>query len=84
MTEHDELFSDGAAYERMMGRWSRVAGKLFLDWIELPSGLRCLDVGCGNGAFTEELIARCAPASVVGLDPSKQQIATATPRSEGG
>jgi ubiquinone/menaquinone biosynthesis C-methylase UbiE len=80
MTEHDELFSDGAAYERMMGRWSRVAGKLFLDWIELPSGLRCLDVGCGNGAFTEELIARCAPASVVGLDPSKQQIAHARQR----
>jgi hypothetical protein len=41
MTECHELFSDGAAYERMMGRWSRVAGKSFLDWIELPSGLRC-------------------------------------------
>ena len=80
MTESHELFSDGAAYERMMGRWSRVAGKSFLDWIELPSGLRCLDVGCGNGAFTEELIARCAPASVVGLDPSEQQIAYARQR----
>ena len=80
MTEHDELFSDGAAYERMMGRWSRVAGKSFLDWIELPSRLRCLDVGCGNGAFTEVLIARCAPAFVVGLDPSKQQIAHARQR----
>jgi ubiquinone/menaquinone biosynthesis C-methylase UbiE len=80
MTESHELFSDGAAYERMMGRWSRVAGKSFLDWIELPSGLRCLDVGCGNGAFTEELIARCAPASVMGLDPSEQQIAYARQR----
>jgi len=80
VAESQELFSDGAAYERMMGRWSRVAGEAFLDWLGLPNGLRCLDVGCGNGAFTEILLARCAPAKVMGLDPSEGQIAYARQR----
>jgi ubiquinone/menaquinone biosynthesis C-methylase UbiE len=80
MPESHKLFSDGAAYERMMGRWSRVIGRSFLDWLNLPAGLRCLDVGCGNGAFTEELIARCAPATVMALDPSEDQIAYARQR----
>lgn len=80
MAAADKFFSDGAAYERQMGRWRRLAGELFLDWLALPKGIRCLDVGCGNGAFTETLIARCAPAAVMGLDPSEGQIAYARQR----
>jgi len=41
----------------------------------LPDGLASLDVGCGNGAFTETLIARSAPSEVVGIDPSEGQLA---------
>ena len=51
-------FDDGAAYERMMGIWSRRVGKDFLDWLNLPTGRKCVDVGCGNGAFTELLVER--------------------------
>jgi ubiquinone/menaquinone biosynthesis C-methylase UbiE len=54
----DQLFTDGAAYERLMGRWSRVVGQAFLNWVDVPKHLRWLDAGCGNGAFTEELIDR--------------------------
>ncbi len=68
------LFTDGAAYERLMGRWSQVVGVKFLDWLGAPKGLRWIDVGCGNGAFTEVLIARAAPAAVTGIDPSPDQI----------
>jgi ubiquinone/menaquinone biosynthesis C-methylase UbiE len=75
------LFTDGEAYERMMGRWSRVASETFLAWLRLPKGLRWLDVGCGNGAFTEEIIARCDPATVVAIDPSEEQLAFARTRS---
>ena len=73
-------FDDGAAYERYMGEWSRLAGETFLDWLAPQSGLRWLDVGCGNGAFTEMLVGRCAPASVHGIDPSAGQLAYARTR----
>jgi SAM-dependent methyltransferase len=63
-----------------MGRWSVPVGEVFLDWLAQPEGLRWLDVGCGNGAFTELIVARCAPADVQGLDPSEAQIAYALER----
>ena len=70
-------FDDGAAYERYMGKWSQLVGETFLDWLGADPGLRWLDVGCGNGAFTEMLVERCAPASVQGIDPSEAQLAFA-------
>jgi SAM-dependent methyltransferase len=73
-------FDDGAAYERYMGRWSQRAGDAFLDWVAPQPGLRWLDVGCGNGAFTERIIARCAPAVMEGVDPSAGQLAFARQR----
>jgi SAM-dependent methyltransferase len=67
-------FDDGAAYERLMGRWSRLAGEQFLDWLAPAPGQHWLDVGCGNGAFTELLLARTQPASVRAFDPSAGQL----------
>jgi ubiquinone/menaquinone biosynthesis C-methylase UbiE len=75
-----QLFSDGKGYERLMGRWSRLVGEQFIDWLEVPKGLRWVDVGCGNGAFTELLIERCAPATVAAIDPSEGQLAYARTR----
>jgi SAM-dependent methyltransferase len=73
-------FKDGAGYERYMGKWSQLAGDTFLDWLAPKHGLRWLDVGCGNGAFTEMLVERCAPESVDGIDPSEEQLAFARAR----
>ncbi len=73
-------FDDGAAYERYMGRWSQLAGEAFLDWLAPAAGLRWLDVGCGNGAFTEMIVERCAPVSVQGIDPAEGQLAFARTR----
>ncbi len=80
MVDQQIRFDDGAAYERYMGKWSRLAGTAFLDWLDPRQGLRWLDVGCGNGAFTELLVERCAPASVHGVDPSDEQLAFARTR----
>jgi ubiquinone/menaquinone biosynthesis C-methylase UbiE len=80
MSEGEKFFTDGEAYERRMGRWSRVVGEVFLDWLDVPKGLRWIDVGCGNGAFTEVLIARCAPSSVSAVDPSEGQLSYARKR----
>ena len=73
-------FDDGAAYERYMGKWSQHVGDTFLDWLAPKPGLRWLDVGCGNGAFTEILVDLCAPASIHGIDPSEGQLAYARTR----
>jgi SAM-dependent methyltransferase len=80
MASTDNLFTDGDAYERMMGRWSRLAGATFMHWLDPPKNLRWLDAGCGNGAFTEELISRCSPASATAIDPSEDQLAYARTR----
>jgi ubiquinone/menaquinone biosynthesis C-methylase UbiE len=84
MAEPQQIrFEDGAAYERFMGVWSRKAGDVFIDWLKPAPGLKWLDVGCGNGAFTELLIERTAPASVDGIDPSDGQLDFARKRPAG-
>jgi ubiquinone/menaquinone biosynthesis C-methylase UbiE len=80
MAENQIRFEDGAAYERMMGVWSRLAGEVFLDWLAPAPGLRWIDVGCGSGAFSELLVDRCAPVEIQGIDPSEGQLGFARTR----
>jgi ubiquinone/menaquinone biosynthesis C-methylase UbiE len=80
MNDASIRFNDGAAYERMMGAWSRIAGDIFLDWLAPQPGLAWVDVGCGNGAFTELIVQRHAPREVEGVDPSDGQLAYARTR----
>jgi ubiquinone/menaquinone biosynthesis C-methylase UbiE len=80
VTEQIIRFEDGAAYEQTMGIWSRLVGEVFLQWLALPSGLRWVDVGCGNAVFTELLVQRCAPVQVEGIDLSEGQLAFARTR----
>jgi len=80
MADETIRFDDGASYEIMMGRWSLLVGERFIDWIAVPSGARWLDVGCGNGAFTELIVKRCAPSDVRAFDPAPAQLAYARTR----
>ena len=75
------VFDDGAAYELMMGRWSALVARPFLDWLALPHGLAWLDVGCGDGSFTESLLLHQGPGSVVGVDPAPAQLSFARERA---
>ena len=77
-------FDDGAAYETFMGVWSQSVGDAFLGWLAPAPGWRWADVGCGNGAFTELLVQRCAAAEVQGIDPAEAQIAFARTRLPAG
>jgi len=77
-------FDDGAAYEHLMGRWTVQVGAPFLDWLDVAAGGRWLDVGCGNGAFTELLLRQAAPAAVQAIDPSAAQLAYARQRLPAG
>lgn len=76
----DDVWTQGNAYERFMGRWSRLVAPRFLDWVDLPAGLRWADVGCGTGALTAAILDRCSPASVLAQDPSEAQVAEARRR----
>lgn len=80
MTDETIRFDDGASYELMMGRWSLLVGERFLEWIDVPTGARWLDIGCGNGAFTELIVQRCMPSHVQAFDPSPGQLAYARHR----
>jgi SAM-dependent methyltransferase len=80
MAEQPIGFTDGAGYERLMGIWSRAAGERFLDWLSPRPNLRWIDIGCGNGAFTELIAERCAPAEIHGIDPSPAQLSFARTR----
>jgi SAM-dependent methyltransferase len=75
-------FDDSQGYEQFMGPWSRRIGEAFLAWLQPPSGAHWLDVGCGTGIFTALIASRCAPASVVGIDPAQTLIADARRRTE--
>ncbi len=84
MADQTIRFDDGAGYEIMMGRWSVLVGERFLEWIGAPEGARWLDVGCGNGAFTELVVDRCSPSEVQAFDPSPGQLAYARNRLPAG
>lgn len=82
MGEEPIRFRDCAGYDRYMGVWSRLAGERFLDWLAAPAGLRWLDVGCGNGAFTGLIARRCRPRALHGIDPSPAQLEHARQQPE--
>jgi ubiquinone/menaquinone biosynthesis C-methylase UbiE len=74
MAEISVAFHAASQYERFMGRWSRAIGEQFLDWLAPPKNARWLDAGCGTGAFSELIMRRCAPSSLIGTDPAPAQI----------
>jgi SAM-dependent methyltransferase len=64
-------FTVGAdAYDRFMGRYSALLAPQLADLAEVTAGQRVLDVGCGPGALTAELVGRLGPAAVSAVDPS--------------
>lgn len=65
-----DVWAAGDAYERYMGRWSRLVADGFVASLGCADGLRWLDVGCGTGALTAVVAGRCRPRTVVGLDRS--------------
>ena len=71
MTTTPDKWTDGSAYEMYVGRWSRRIGQPFLSWLESTADSRWLDLGCGTGALTSQILAQCSPQSVIGVDPSE-------------
>lgn len=72
-----------ADYDRFMGRYSVLLAPQMADLADLAPGQRALDVGCGPGALTHELVARLGPDAVAGVDPSESFVAAARGRYPG-
>ena len=65
------MFEVAAAYEVMMGRWSRQLAPLFVEFAGVRDGEKVLDVGCGTGSLSATLAKVTGAAKIVGIDPSK-------------
>lgn len=68
------------AYDRFMGRYSSLLSPQLADLAGVGVGQRVLDVGCGPGTLTAELVARVGPARVSAVDPSEPFVAAARER----
>jgi SAM-dependent methyltransferase len=69
------------AYDRFMGRYSVPLAPQLADLAGVAAGQRVLDVGCGPGALTAELVRRLGPGGVVAVDPSEPFVAAARARN---
>jgi ubiquinone/menaquinone biosynthesis C-methylase UbiE len=70
-------------YDRFMGRYSAPLAPLFADFAGVGSSQRVLDVGCGPGALTAELVGRLGTDAVWAVDPSERFVAAARDRLPG-
>jgi SAM-dependent methyltransferase len=71
------------SYDRFMGRYSSGLSAQLADLAGVRQGYRVLDVGCGPGALTGELVARVGAGSVSAVDPSEAFVAAARDRYPG-
>src|SRR5215831_9087414 len=68
------------AYLRFMGRYSEPLAAQFADLAGIAGGQRVLDVGCGPGALTAELVSRTRADAVSAVEPSASFVAAARER----
>lgn len=71
------------AYDNFMGRYSRLLAAQMADLGGVELGQRVLDVGCGPGALTAELVERIGVENVAAVDPSASFVEAARERLPG-
>ena len=77
-------FAAGAdAYDRFMGRYSRLLAPQLADFAGVRSGQKAIDVGCGPGALTSELASRVGATNVAAVDPTEPFVAAVRERLPG-
>lgn len=76
-----KMFATSAAYERFMGRWSRLLAPGYIAFAGVKNGDRVLDVGTGTGALASTINATMPASEIIGIDPSDGFITFARSRA---
>src|SRR4051812_103622 len=78
-------FGDAGSYARFMGRFSEPLAPLFADLVQVADtpADRVLDVGCGPGVLTAELVVRYGAERVDAIDPTPGFVEAARRRLPG-
>ena len=71
------------AYMRFMGKYSEPLATQFADLAGVRAGQQVLDVGCGPGALTAELVSRVGADAVSAVEPSASFAAATRERLPG-
>ena len=66
-----DAWSAGQSYDHYMGRWSQMIAAKYLDWLKPSSDSDWLEIGCGTGALSKEILANCQPKSLFAIEPSE-------------
>jgi SAM-dependent methyltransferase len=78
-----EFSSPAEHYDRFMGRYTVPLARALADEVGVSRGMRVLDVGCGPGGLTAELVGRVGAEAVAAIDPAEQFVATCAERNPG-
>lgn len=70
-------------YDTLMGRYLPTLAPAFADAAGVGPTQRLLDVGCGPGGLTGELVARTGAANVAAIDPSEPFVLACRDRNPG-
>jgi SAM-dependent methyltransferase len=73
----------GEKYDRFMGRYLPTLAVAFADAAGVRAGMSVLDVGCGPGGLTRELVERVGAENVAAIDPSVPFVEAARARNPG-
>ena len=65
-----DAWSAGQSYDHYMGRWSRMIAAQYLGWLKAPADTDWLEIGCGTGALTKQILAATSPRSIMATDAS--------------
>src|SRR3954469_8035327 len=71
------------SYDRFMGRYSSQLSAQLADLAGVEAEQRVIDVGCGPGALTAELVRRVGASAVAAVDPSEPFVEAARARHPG-
>ncbi len=71
------MFGDAKAYEKFMGRWSRLVAARLVEFAKVPQSGSILDIGSGTGALAFSVARSVSRCHVVGIEPSKEYVAFA-------